>query len=317
MRALLIVNPYATTAVKNCGELLARALGTTATLEVVETTHRGHAADLAAGAAASGIDLIVIHGGDGTLNEVVNGLLPAPVDQQAPPGPFPRIALLPGGSANVFARANGIPSSPRKAAEQLARLLKSGEDRTVGLGWAEDRWFTFTAGFGFDARVCELIDAQRKLGKIPSPLRYVRKAFEAFFSEDREKPTLTVERPGHAPEGDLHFAFVSNTSPWTYFGPLAVRTNGRTRFDSGLGVFALRTMNLLPFLATAGLMLVTRNGPSTREILRDDDVSSVRLTSTKPLPFQLDGDYIDTRSNIEFFAVQNTLTVVAPHKAAG
>ena len=317
MRALLIVNPYATTYVSASGEILARALGQAVDLEVAVTTHRGHAGELAAEAGRRGFDLVVVHGGDGTINEAINGMVPAPTDPSAPIGPVPKLGVLPGGSANVFARSNGIPASPAKAAAQLARLIQAGEDRRVGLGWAEDRWFTFTAGLGFDAHVCELIDEQRSRGMSVTPLRYVRSAFRAFFAEDRAKPSLTVYRPGHPPVPDLFFAFVSNTSPWTYFGAVPVRTNATTRSNDGLGVFALRTMNLLPFLATAGQMLVRSGGPSTREVLRDDNVKSVRLSSTRPLPFQLDGDYLGTRSEIEFFAVPDTLTLVAPHKTAG
>ena len=317
MRALLIVNPFATTSVAKCGEILAHALGDKVHFEVRTTSHRGHASEIAAEAAKGGIDLVVVHGGDGTINEVVNGMVPAPVDGKVPTASIPKLAILPGGSANVFARSLGIPSSPAKAAQQLARLLAAGEDRRVGLGWAETQWFTFAAGLGFDAAVCELIDEQRAHGKSANPLRYVRTAFRAFFASDREKPSLTIYRPGHPPAPDLFFAFISNTSPWTYFGLLPVHTNAKTRIESGLGVFALRTMDLFPILATAGQMLALPGGPATKQILRDDNVNSVRLSSTRPLPFQLDGDFIDNRTEIEFFAVPDTLTVVAPPKTAG
>src|SRR6266487_3461292 len=148
MRALLVVNPAATTTRKG-RDVLVRALASDLKLEVEETGHRGHAAALACRAARDGVDVVVALGGDGTVNEVVNGLL----TDGARPG-LPLLAVVPGGSTNVFVRMLGLPEDPIEATGEILDGLRSRRTRPVGLGVeaeAGDRWFTFNAGFGFDA----------------------------------------------------------------------------------------------------------------------------------------------------------------------
>ena len=101
-RGLLIANPNATSTSAGMRDVITRALGHEVDLTVITTTHRGHAAELAA--QAVGVDLIVTLGGDGTINEVVNGLLNSGRDD------LPMLATIPGGSANVLARALGFPN---------------------------------------------------------------------------------------------------------------------------------------------------------------------------------------------------------------
>src|SRR4051794_12390424 len=162
MRALLVVNPTATTTSARTRDVLAHALASDLKLEVAATEYRGHARDLGRQAAESGeIELVVALGGDGTVNEVVNGLLHGGPD----PERLPRLAVVPGGSTNVFARALGLPNDAVEATGALLDALRRRSERTVGLGIAgggapgtEDeavpgRWFTFCAGLGFDAGV--------------------------------------------------------------------------------------------------------------------------------------------------------------------
>ena len=131
MLALLVVNPQATATTPGGRDVLAHALASDVKLEVLETSHRGHAAEAAAQAARDGFDLVVAHGGDGTVNEVVNGLLSA-TDAQTP-----MLGVVPGGSANVFAGALGLPRDPVEATHVLLRAIETGHSRTVGLGRVE------------------------------------------------------------------------------------------------------------------------------------------------------------------------------------
>ena len=89
---------------------------------------------------------MVALGGDGTVNEVVNGIL----SEGVRPG-LPDLAVVPGGSTNVFARALGMPASAVEATGQILEALREGRSRRVGLGKADERWFTFCAGLGIDA----------------------------------------------------------------------------------------------------------------------------------------------------------------------
>lgn len=315
MRALLIVNPNATSTTPAGRDLLAHALSSRVRLTVAHTTHRGHAAELAAQARADSIALIIVHGGDGTVNEVVNGLLGEPHPKSmrtAPAGPIPLVAVVPGGSANVFARSLGIAADPVDATNQLIDLLALRRRRTIGLGHCDNRWFTFNAGMGLDAQVCEAVDNGRSNGQAVTPGRYVRHAVRAFFRARREEPTLTVHVPGHDPVEGVHYAFVSNSTPWTYLNRREVHTNPGTSFETGLGLFAMRTMSVLPSLRVVRQLLAAGLSPKSHSLIRFDDVSQIRIDASTPIGLQMDGDYMGLRSAVTFTAVPDALTVVAP-----
>ena len=120
VRAVLIVNPNATSTTPAGRDLLAHALESRVKLTVEHTDHRGHAIEIARDAARDGVDVLIVHGGDGTVNEVVNGMLG---EARRPAAPAPAVAVVPGGSANVFARALGISPDPIEATNQLVDLL--------------------------------------------------------------------------------------------------------------------------------------------------------------------------------------------------
>ena len=129
MRAVLIVNPTATSTTPAGRDLLANALKSRLQLTVVHTTHRGHAGEIAQAAARDGVDVIVVHGGDGTVSNVVNGLLGTP--GQLPTGHIPAVAIVPGGSANVVARSLGDAAGPdqgHQPADRIARRLSPPPD---------------------------------------------------------------------------------------------------------------------------------------------------------------------------------------------
>ncbi|KAA0024005.1 diacylglycerol/lipid kinase family protein [Antrihabitans cavernicola] len=315
MRALLIVNPNATSTTPAARDLLAHALESRVQLTVAHTEHRGHAAELAAKAADEGMDLVVVHGGDGTVNEAINGFLPAPTLGSPDPAPTewtPRIAVLPGGSANVFARSLGIAPDPVDATNQLIDLLSTHSSRTIGLGYADKRWFTFNAGMGWDADVCEAIDSSRNDGYAATPMRYVATATRTFFRTKGADPTLTVEIAGQEPVRDVHYSFVTNASPWTYFNARPVHTNPHTGYDTGLGVFAMQTTALFTTLRVSGQLLRAGAEPKARKLFRVDDVPSVRIRSSAPIGLQMDGDFIGQRDDVEFHSIPRALDVVSP-----
>ncbi|MER7455188.1 diacylglycerol kinase family protein [Nocardia beijingensis] len=311
MRTLLIVNPNATSTTPATRDLLAHALESRTQLTVAHTQHRGHAAELAQWAATNEMDLIVVHGGDGTVNETINGFLPLPVldDGQAW---LPRLGVIPGGSANVFARALGISPDPVTATNQLIDLLTLDADRRIGLGLADDRWFCFSAGVGLDADVCEAIDASRARGRTATPSRYVRTTVRQFFRAKRKEPGVQVEIPGRDLVDGVHYAFVTNTTPWTYLNATPVHTNPGTRFETGLGVFAVRSMAVLPTLLLARQLLASNGNPKSRNLFREDDVPAVRIEAKEPIGLQIDGDFIGKRDVVDFTAVPDVLAVVAP-----
>lgn len=304
MRAVLVVNPQATSTTAAGRDVLAHALASEVKLDLVETRYRGHAADAARRAARDGMDVVIAHGGDGTVNEVVNGMLADPT------GTVPSLAVVPGGSANVFARALGLPRDPVDATHHLLQALSSGSHRWVGLGRADDRWFTFNAGLGWDADVVAEVDRLRSRGRTVTPALYARTALACYFRTCRRPPALTLWADGGEPVTDVHATFVSNTSPWTFLGSRPVRTNPETTFDTGLGVFAVRSLNVYSVLRHVAQMLRTRATPHGRDLFRSANVGHLHVACQEPLRLQVDGDNLGTRSAVDFVSIPEALRVV-------
>ncbi|EHR52533.1 sphingosine/diacylglycerol kinase-like enzyme [Saccharomonospora marina XMU15] len=308
MRAVLVVNPQATATTPGGRDVLAHALASQVKLDVVETEHRGHAMAVAEAAAADGIGLVVAHGGDGTVNEVVNGLL-AGTDGR--PGQFdsvPMLGVVPGGSANVFARALGLPRDPVEATHVLLRALEHGHGRQVGLGRAGERWFTFNAGMGWDADVVAEVEQRR--GKQTGPSLYLRTAVSCYLRHPRGRTPLTVRLPGEEPV-EVRTAFVSNTAPWSYLGARPVQLNTECSFDTGLGLFALTSLGLPTVLRHVGQALRKRARHRGGRLLRHDDLAIVSITAHEQVNLQVDGDLVGQRRHVEFVSVPRALTVVS------
>ncbi|MFB0618298.1 diacylglycerol kinase family protein [Streptomyces sp. AGS-58] len=321
MRALLVVNPAATTTSARRRDVLIHALASEMKLEAVTTEYRGHARDLGRQAAESDdIDLVVALGGDGTVNEVVNGLL------HAGPAPerLPGLAVVPGGSTNVFARALGLPNDPVEATGALLDALRQGSERIVGLGLTsgprgtEDeavpaRWFTFNAGLGFDAGVVGRVEQQRERGKKSTHALYVRQVVRQFVGEsNRRHGTITLERPGADPVEDLVVAIVSNTSPWTYLGNRPMYTSPRASFDAGIDVLGLSRLSTAAVVRYGTQLLASspERGPHGKHAVALHDLDQFTLHSKAPLPLQMDGDHLGLRTSVTFTGVRRALRVI-------
>jgi diacylglycerol kinase family enzyme len=255
--------------------------------------------------AAAGVDVVIVHGGDGTVNEAVNGLLGAAVSVP------PALGVVPGGAANVFARALGIPCDPMEATHHLLQALEAGRTRRVGLGRldGDGRWFTFNAGLGWDADVVARVDTLRR--KRTSQALYTRVALGSYLRQARARQELTVDLPGSEPVSPARTVFVSNTDPWSYLGERPIRLNPECSFDRGLGVLALRSMGAPTVLRCLSQAVWEAAGPRGRRVVRSDDVPLVRVSSVNPVPLQVDGDHIGARTRVEFTAVPEALPVVA------
>ncbi|MEU5583941.1 diacylglycerol/lipid kinase family protein [Streptomyces chrestomyceticus] len=321
MRALLVVNPAATTTSARTREVLTHALASDLKLEVAETRYRGHARDLARQAAEGGqIELVVALGGDGTVNEVVNGLLTHGPDPES----LPRLAVVPGGSTNVFARALGLPNDVVEATGALLDALRDGSERTVGLGLAagtpgtEDegvpaRWFTFCAGFGFDAGVVGRVEQQRERGKRSTHSLYMRQVLRQYVGEsNRRHGTITLERPNEDPVEQLVMSIICNTAPWTYLGNRPVYPAPAASFDTALDVFALSKLSAsaVTRYATQLLASTPERGPRGKHVVSLHDLTDFTLHSQAPLPFQMDGDHLGLRTSVTFTGVRRALRVI-------
>ncbi|GAA1997965.1 diacylglycerol kinase family lipid kinase [Nakamurella flavida] len=305
MRALLIVNPHATSTTAGRRDLLAHALAADLSLTVAHTAGRGHAADLAAQAADDGVDVIVVHAGDGTVNEVVNGMLARGVRPDAP-----ALAVVPGGSTNVFARAVGIEADPTLATEQILAALAARRRHTVSLGRVGERYFTFNSGMGLDADVVRAVEAQRAGGRTISNVMHLRLAVAEFFRGERRTPRMSLQLAGRADPDPAYLVFVSNVDPWTYLGHRPVHTNSGTTPAGGLGVFAMTDMGLPGALRVAGQMLRSTGGPHSSALIRSDDEQQIRVTSPRPVAVQADGDYLGEFTDVVFTSVPRAVDIV-------
>lgn len=312
VRAVLIVNPNATSTTPAGRDLLAHALESRVELTVAHTDHRGHAIEIAHDATLAGVDVLIVHGGDGTVNEVVNGVRAA----VRPGAPGPAVGVVPGGSANVFARALGISPDPITATNQLVDLLSEHRNgapwRRIGLMDCGERWAVFTAGMGVDGDVVAAVEAQRAKGRRVTAGRYVRVAVREVLGSLRDEPAIILHLPGREPIPGVHFAFVSNASPWTYANARPVWTNPTTTFETGLGVFAVTSMSLWRNLALVRQMLSRTPHLEAKHLIRHDDLPEVRVTAATALACQLDGDYIGRRDAMTFRSVPDALAVIAP-----
>ncbi len=314
MRALLVVNPKATTTSQRSRDVLVRALRSEVDLTVEYTRRRGHGATLARAAAESGVDAVVTLGGDGTVNEVVNGLmtsattLTAPMT--APAYRLPALAVVPGGSTNVFARALGLPKDWVEGTSVILDGLRDGRHRVIGLGRADDRYFTFAAGLGMDAAVIRRVEQARLRGRMSSPALYVKATIGHLLSADRKNPPLSVERPGEPTETSLGMVVVQNTAPWTYVGDRPMNPNPEASFDRGLDILALRQLGVSSTTRTVTQMMVRHPDPRGRQVLRMHDQDEFTVVSERPQAFQLDGDYLGERQKVHFVSVAEALRVI-------
>jgi diacylglycerol kinase family enzyme len=315
MRALLVVNPKATTTSERSRDVLVRALRSAVNLTVEYTTRRGHAAALARAAAESGVDVVVTLGGDGTVNEAVNGLMTARAALDGIAGPraqaLPALAVVPGGSTNVFARALGLPRDWVDATSVILEALRDGRHRVIGLGRADDRYFTFAAGVGLDAAVVRRVEQSRLRGRKSTPSLYFRSIVGQFVvGDDRKSPPLSIERPGEPAELELGTVVVQNTAPWTYLGDRAINPNPSASFDRGLDVLALRRLAVTSTTRTLAQLATRKGDPHGKQVLHLHDQEEFTVVATRPQAFQLDGDYLGERQKVHFVSVPEALRVI-------
>jgi diacylglycerol kinase family enzyme len=277
-------------------------------------------------------------GGDGTVNEAVNGLLggtawaraprtvdltraaeagaaPLPADAVAAPpdaADLPALAALPGGNANVFTRSLQLPTDPVDAVGRLIEDLALGRERRIGLGTANGRYFTFNAGLGLDAEVVRAVEGRRAHGRTLTPALYFRTALRQYYQvTDRRQPAITISEPTGLSRDAVYLCIVSNSAPWTYLGHRPVNTNPDASFDTGLDVLAFRRLGTIATLRTLRQMLTERTEPPRgRSVVAGHDLVAIHLGAARPMAFQLDGEYMGEVDEVLFRAVPRALRVI-------
>jgi diacylglycerol kinase family enzyme len=303
-RALVIVNPYATTVSERLRTLVVSALASRYAVEAVQTRARGHATELAAAAADAAYDVVFAFGGDGTVNEVANGLAGSPTP----------LIPLPGGSANVFCKLLGVPGEIVDATEHALSLADRWQPRAVDLGFVAGRHYTFSAGVGIDASVVRQVDAHPDLKRRHGPSFFLASALWTFARHYlRHPPRLRVTVDGATLEGIT--AVVQNAEHYTYFNDRPIDlAAGATLANGALAGLVLQRgalrdvpMLLLRSLAGAGRVSAHRQVSA----FTTGDAVVVASADGHRLPLQLDGDYIGEVSEARFTIRPAALRVVA------
>ena len=184
MRLLLVVNSFASSVNARNTVVVHRLLSRNHEVEIVETNRRGHAIRFAQDAARRGLDAVVAFGGDGTLNEVATGLA----------GTTTALAVLPGGSTNVFARTTGVANDPVVATNGLLAGLQEDRIEPIGLGRVNGRFFCFHVGIGFDAAVVAHVERHASLKRwLGHPLFIWSSAMTWTKGYDRSRSQFAID----------------------------------------------------------------------------------------------------------------------------
>jgi diacylglycerol kinase family enzyme len=278
MKVTLIVNPFATRVSEEQVRALEEKLDT---VETLLTERKGHATELAA--AAQG-DAVFVYGGDGLVNEVLNGL----------PARKP-LGIVPGGHTNVLARALRVPRDPAEAVHE----------RRISLGRVNGRRFSFAAGIGVDSETVRELETMKRAGdgKRRGDLAYTRVAVRR----------LSRRYPSRFEIGDVGRAamlFVSNDSVFTYAGPRSFRFSPKADFELGLDFVAPeRSSATIAFRifarAVSGRGIVDLPG-----VLHGHDVDGFRVVCDEPLPLEADGEDLGDVTEAVFEAERDAVSVL-------
>jgi len=298
------VNLSASAVTARARVVIQKALTADHEVTVAETSRRGHASRLAQGAATTGTDVVVVLGGDGTLNEAANGLA----------GTGCALAILPGGSTNVFARTIGMPNDPVEATGELLSALARGSLRRVGLGSVNGRYFLFHVGVGFDAAVVAQVERRAGLKRYASHPLFVYAAFDTWFRHfDRSRARFAVRHADGSVIDDGMFAIFLNTNPYTFFGNRPLDVAPDATLDRALVAMTIRTMAFGTMLALAASALGSgRLLRSHRKVDYRTDASEVWVSGYGAFPYQVDGDYLGEAEQLHLRHEPDVLTLVLP-----
>jgi diacylglycerol kinase family enzyme len=305
LKLLLLVNSSASSVTARGRVVIQKALAADHQVTLAETSRRGHATRLAQSACGDGTDAVVVLGGDGTLNEAANGLA----------GTSCALAVLPGGSTNVFARTIGMVNDPIEATGQLLVALAAGRIERVGLGSVNGRYFLFHVGMGFDAAVVEQVEKRSSLKRYAGHPLFVYAGFATWFRHfDRRHPLVRVQAGGSEVVHDAFFAICLNTNPYTYLGNRALNIAPDAGLDRALVLVSVHTMSFLPLLSIiASALQVGIPLRRQRKVGYTTDVTSaVAFSDGAPFPYQVDGDHLGDTDRLEFRHEPDVLSLVLP-----
>lgn len=297
--AVLIVNPNAGRVARTERDEVIAALRARFDIDAYSTTARDTGISIAAEAAEAGERLVIAYGGDGHVNEVANGLASSTT----------RLGVVPGGTMDVFARSLGIPLDPHEAIRALWER-RDAEPRSVALGLMDDRYFTFSAGCGFDAEAAERVEryvpAKRHFGQ----LFFYWSAFRVLAGTYRHRaPSMTMK--GDFGEVEVSMAIACNTGPYAYIGQRPVEIAPNVRLDGGIDVFALRSMRIEALPVYAWRCLVSGDLVHHRDAFYESDLEWFEVRAESAFSRHVDGEPLPPARSARFSVARDALKVIA------
>lgn len=298
--ALLISNATAGSVSPRTTEVIVKALRADFDLEVAETLRREHAGELARVAVERGVEAVLVFGGDGTINEASQGLVGSDV----------ALGLLPGGTTNVMARSLGVPRNPLDAATFAAAHLRSGTRRRINLGCLNGRYFLFSAGMGLDAEVVRRVEREPEEKRRRGEWLWLSTALNVAITQYMgAEPTITVRFDG-AEWGRVVLMICANGRPLTYFKRWPVDALPEARLDRGLDFFGITRVGPLTIPRIAYSLFLSRSHLGWKTSHYRHDAAGCELEADRPMPLQVDGDFIGHSDRGEFALVRDALTLL-------
>ena len=296
-RYLIVVNPQAKHGEADKLTPVIEKLIASVPHDTVETTGPGHAVEIAA--AASGYDVVVAVGGDGTVHEVLNGLMQHPGESR------PVLAVLPTGSGNDTCRTLGIPFDVSDA----ALLLATGERRRYDVGVCNGIYFNNSFAAGLDAKVTAKA-VEYKITKRRSGLWLYLTALLHVLFRDLDAFDIVVGFDGAEP-APARTLIIAVTNGATYGGgfritPDAIPTDGL--FD----VCMIDELGLLEALWRLPFVIAGKH--AKMKVVHMSRHLSATITSEVPLPAQLDGEVL-LENRYEIAMLPGAIECVVPRKS--
>jgi len=311
MRTLLVANTFATSTDDAIQTRVVNELSKHLEITAVNTSARNDAIEIARSAQQQGFELVIGLGGDGTVNEIANGML---LDGPNPEGPL--LAAIPGGNGNVFARNMGLSENPMEATAQILNSIQNRKFQEIGVGRIAtnniSRWFLFNAGIGLDAAVLAEMEARRAIGKTVSDFAYATLALRELFARtDRKHGSLSLVSDSGEVQRNAHFALIVNLAPWAYLGSKPLNPLPSASHHTALDVYAPTSLSVSAVLRLASRAIAGKSAANDQNVIALTNQKQVHIQAESPLWIQVDGDVIAQSTELTATHIPNALRVLA------
>ncbi len=290
MKILIIGNPIASGGdVKKKIDELESILKTRDHITIVYLTRFANDGKTYVSNIDTSIDRIIVVGGDGTLNEIINGL---PTDFSCP------VLQLPTGNANLLGHDLYLPRTAKGAAD----LIEHGKIIMADVGIMNNKKFIMVAGAGFDALITEEVKKHRK-GRL-SNLSYIRPLVQSIKKSSSLSYKITIDETTVA-----HGAMVLIANVQCYAGICKIA------FDAGVntGVLDIVIFPKISYISFVKYFLFAKFSKVTRlKSVKYLKGKRIKITSDKPIKMELDGDYADQHQEVEIELIPSSLPIIAP-----